>query len=75
MRLSNGFTGVTPASFTLSRKGDFVVSISKEGYETAEIPVKSQIAGAGAVGMAGNVLIGGIIGIGADAVKGATLSH
>lgn len=75
VRLSNGFTGVTPASFTLSRKGDLVVSVSKEGYETAEIPLKSQIAGAGAAGMAGNVLIGGIIGIGVDAVTGATLSH
>ena len=34
--------------------------------------ILSQVAGAGAAGMAGNVLIGGLIGIGVDAASGAT---
>jgi hypothetical protein len=75
VRLSNGFTGTTPTSFKIPRKGEFVVTISKEGYETANINVTTQIAGAGAAGMAGNVLVGGIIGAGVDAWSGGMLEH
>lgn len=75
VRLSSGFTGVTPTSFTVSRKGDIVVSVVKDGYEPVEVIVKSQIAGKGAAGFAGNVLIGGVIGMGVDAATGASLSH
>lgn len=75
VRLSNGFTGITPATFTVPRKGDLIVTLSKEGYETTEINVASQLAGAGTAGFLGNVLIGGIIGGGVDIATGATLSH
>jgi hypothetical protein len=75
VRVSNGFAGVTPVGFTISRRGDLIVTFSKEGYETVDVVVKAQMAGRGAVGLAGNVLIGGLIGIGVDAVTGATLSH
>ena len=70
--LSTGLNGKTPCSFKVSRKGGFVVKIEKEGYETVEIQVEGQISGAGAAGMAGNVLLGGIIGAGVDAATGAT---
>ncbi len=75
VRLSSGFTGVTPTAFTVSRKGDIVVSIIKDGYEPVEVVARSQIAGKGAAGFAGNVLIGGVIGMGVDAATGASLSH
>jgi hypothetical protein len=75
VRVSNGFTGTTPAIFTVPRKGDLYVTVSKEGYETANISVTTKIAGAGAAGFAGNILIGGIIGGGVDIATGATLSH
>ena len=39
------------------------------------VPVKTQVAGSGVAGFAGNVLIGGVIGMGADAYTGATLEH
>ncbi len=37
--------------------------------------VGTRIANAGAAGFAGNVLVGGIIGMGVDAASGATLEH
>jgi hypothetical protein len=48
------------------------VTIAKAGYEPIETDDKSQIVGAGAAGMAGNVLVGGLIGVGVDAYTGAT---
>lgn len=75
MRLSNGFTGITPAIFTVPRKGDIIVSYSKEGYESADVSVLSQLSGAGTAGFVGNALLGGIIGGGVDIATGATLSH
>jgi hypothetical protein len=36
--------------------------------------VESKVAGAGAAGVAGNVIIGGIIGVGIDAATGAAMS-
>lgn len=63
--------GKTPASFKLARKGEYKVTISKQGYETAEVIVTNKISGAGGAGMAGNVLFGGIIGAGVDASTGA----
>ena len=70
--LSIGLSGKTPCAFKVSRKGGFVVKIEKEGYETIELQVVGQISGGGAAGMAGNVLLGGIIGAGVDAATGAT---
>jgi hypothetical protein len=70
--LSIGLSGKTPCVFKVSRKGGFVVKIEKEGYETIEIQVVGQISGSGAAGMAGNILLGGIIGAGVDAATGAT---
>ena len=66
---------VTPCTFTVQRKDEFVVTIAADGYKTQEIPVKTQVASAGAAGFAGNVLIGGVIGMGVDAATGSTLEH
>lgn len=72
VRLSTGHTGKTPTSFQLPRKHGFDVYVSKEGYEPLTIHVSSQISGKGALGMSGNVLVGGLIGVGVDAMTGAT---
>ena len=61
----------TPCALVKKRKDEFIVRIEKEGYKPVEIPVRSVIAEAGAAGMAGNVILGGIIGAGVDAVTGA----
>ncbi len=71
VRLSNGMTGKTPTSFKLPRKDSLVVTIEKEGYETLTVNVNSQVSGAGAVGMAGNVLVGGLVGAVIDPLSGA----
>lgn len=62
----------TPCALVKKRKDEFVVRIEKEGYKPVEVPVRSVIADSGAAGMAGNVILGGIIGAGIDAISGAT---
>jgi hypothetical protein len=71
VRVSNGLSGFTPVTFTLRRKGDYVVTITKEGYENVSVNVTHKVVGAGSAGMAGNLLLGGIIGAAVDAGSGA----
>ena len=73
--LSNGLTCITPCSIKVKRRGEFTVNIEKDGYEPVVATVTSSIDGAGGAGMAGNVLVGGIIGAGIDAGSGAMHSH
>ena len=63
----------TPCSFTIARKSTFGVTVTKAGYKTFTGQVANKISGRGGAGMAGNVLAGGIIGIGVDAATGAAL--
>jgi hypothetical protein len=70
--LSTGQECVSPCTLKLKRKKSFTVTIVKEGFNEVTTQVVSQVAGAGAAGMAGNVLVGGIIGMGVDAATGAT---
>ncbi|HEY8579687.1 MAG TPA: translation initiation factor 2 [Beijerinckiaceae bacterium] len=74
-RTSLGHACVTPCTLSVSRKDEFSVTFSKDGYEPQTVPVRTQLAGAGAAGFAGNVLAGGIVGMGVDAATGATLEH
>jgi hypothetical protein len=70
---TNGFKcDATPCSIKMSRKSEFTATSTKPGYKQATVQVTHKTANAGAVGMAGNVLVGGLIGIGVDAVSGAT---
>jgi hypothetical protein len=62
----------TPCSLELKRKKDYTLEIKKAGYEPVKVSVLSQIVGSGAAGMAGNVVLGGLIGAGIDAMSGAT---
>jgi hypothetical protein len=74
-RTSIGHNCRTPCTLTVDRKSEFTVSYAKEGYRETSVPVATRLAGAGAAGLAGNLLIGGIVGIVADAATGATLEH
>lgn len=69
--VSNGLTGSTPGTFTLRRKGNYVVTIAKDGYEPVTVNVTHKVVGAGSAGMAGNILLGGLIGAAVDAGSGA----
>lgn len=75
MRTSNGLSCATPCTLTIARKAEFTAVFSKPGYHDVQIPVQTKIAGNGAAGFAGNILVGGVIGMAADAASGATLEH
>jgi hypothetical protein len=61
----------TPCSVKLKRKLEQVVTIRRENFEPVEVRVIPQVVGAGAAGMAGNVILGGLIGAAVDAGSGA----
>jgi hypothetical protein len=65
----------TPCTLTVQRKDEFNVVIGKPGFEPQTVFVGARLAGSGAAGFAGNVLVGGIVGMGVDAASGATLEH
>lgn len=64
----------TPCTVTVKRKKPLLISIQRDGYEPVTANVVPAVAGAGAAGMAGNVVLGGLIGAGVDAWSGATKS-
>lgn len=72
VQLSTGEHGVTPAKFIESRKKDVTVTVSKSGYVSQTVKVESKFSATGGTAMAGNVVAGGVLGIGIDAVSGAT---
>ena len=69
--LSSGERGVTPTKFVKSRRDNFTVTVSKPGYISQTVKVKSKGSATGGTAMAGNVVLGGPIGIGVDATSGA----
>jgi hypothetical protein len=74
-RTSLGHQCETPCTITISRKDEFNVSIEKEGFQRAQVPVITTIGGAGGAAFAGNILLGGVVGMGADAATGAAYDH
>jgi PEGA domain len=73
--LDTPVTCITPCVVQAKRSADITVSLNKEGYEPQVIPLTKDIPGTGAAGFAGNVLAGGLIGMGVDAYTGAALDH
>lgn len=74
METSNGHQcAATPCSIKMARRSEFIATLTRDGYEPATITVTNKVATAGGVAMAGNVLLGGIIGAGVDAGTGAML--
>ncbi|OAS25005.1 hypothetical protein [Methylobacterium platani] len=66
---------ITPCTLEVDRSDEFVATFTKPGYIPESIPVRTKVAGRGAASVAGNVLAGGIIGVGVDAYTGAALDH
>jgi hypothetical protein len=70
--LSTGERGVTPMKFVKPRRTEpFTVTVTKPGYVPQTVKVESKFGGTGGAAMAGNVILGGAIGIGVDAGTGA----
>jgi PEGA domain len=73
VRLTTGETCTTPCTLKLKRKNEFVVTVSKPGYQSVDMPVRGRMRGGGVAGAAGNVLIGGIVGGIVDGSNGSLL--
>jgi hypothetical protein len=73
--LENPTTCLTPCSVVVKRNADISVTVQKPGFEPQVIPLTREIQGTGAAGFAGNVIAGGLVGMGVDAVTGAARDH
>jgi hypothetical protein len=60
-------SGTTPTRVTLSRKQNHVITMEKEGFESESVAITKSMGGA----VAGNIIAGGLVGWGVDAVSGA----
>src|SRR3712207_2745830 len=65
----------TPCSIEIPRKDQFIATFTKPGYRPQQVTVGTQVAGGGTAGLAGNVLIGGIVGVVVDSANGSALDH
>jgi hypothetical protein len=66
---------VTPCAVQVNRNSELQVKIEMDGYEPEVVVLTREVAATGAAGFAGNILLGGVIGMGVDAVSGAPLDH
>ncbi|GLR84751.1 PEGA domain-containing protein [Bradyrhizobium iriomotense] len=68
-------TCTTPCSVVAKRNADISITFQKPGYESQVVQLQRDIPGTGAAGFAGNLLLGGIVGMGVDAATGAATDH
>jgi hypothetical protein len=68
--VDGSYRGQTPLSLELTRKDDHQVKMELAGYTTHEQTIKSGFNPM----VFGNILIGGIIGVGVDLISGASTS-
>ena len=66
---------ITPCAIVAKRNADIAVTFEKEGYQPQVVQLTTEIPATGAAGFAGNILAGGLVGMGVDAVTGAATDH
>jgi hypothetical protein len=66
---------ITPCAIVAKRSADISISFAKPGFETEVVTLTKEVPATGAAGFAGNVLAGGLIGMGVDAATGAALDR
>jgi hypothetical protein len=66
---------VTPCAIVAKRNADIAVTFQKHGYEPQTVQLTTEVPATGAAGFAGNILVGGLVGMGVDAVTGAATDH
>lgn len=71
IKTSHGYFCNAPCALKLPKKESFTVTASKKGYCSRVYNVISTMGGSGGAAMAGNVLVGGLIGAGVDSMTGA----
>jgi hypothetical protein len=68
-------TCTTPCAIVAKRSADISITFAKPGYQTEVVTLTKEIPAAGAAGFAGNILAGGLVGMGVDAATGAAQDH
>jgi hypothetical protein len=68
-------TCTTPCSIVAKRSADISITFEKPGYDSQTVQLTKEIPATGAAGFAGNIIAGGLVGMGVDAVTGAALDH
>ena len=69
---SHGYScSSTPCVIEVPRKDSFTVTLSKSGCEEKTVSVLTRMSKQGGAAVAGNVLVGGLIGLGIDSATGA----
>lgn len=71
MSTSHGYWCTTPCTLRMSRSDAFIATFTLPGHEAQSVPVESRVSGGGAAGLAGNLIIGGVVGGLVDASSGA----
>jgi PEGA domain len=66
---------ITPCAIVAKRSADISITFAKPGFETEVVTLTKEVPATGAAGFAGNVLAGGLIGMGVDAATGAAQDH
>lgn len=68
-------TCMTPCSIVAKRNADISITFQKEGFESQTVQLTKEVPVTGAAGFAGNIVAGGLVGMGVDAVTGAATDH
>jgi hypothetical protein len=66
---------ITPCAIVAKRSADISITFAKPGFESEVVTLTKEVPATGAAGFAGNVLAGGLIGMGVDAATGAAQDH
>lgn len=72
---SLGQSCITPCVIAIDRNKPFEATFRRDGFEHSVVAVRTEISREGGTSFAGNLLLGGPIGMGVDAVSGAALDH
>ena len=70
-----GMSCIGPCVLKVPRKKSFTVTAHMDGYLDASMPVGSRVSGGGGLGLAGNALVGGVIGGAVDVASGSMYDH
>ncbi len=67
VKLDGNRVGQTPMTVEVKRKSDHLLTIEKSGYQPESVAITRNVGGA----VFGNILAGGLVGWGVDAISGA----
>ena len=67
VKIDNQQVGNTPLTYKMERKGSHIISFELEGYQPYQTTITSKLSG----WVWGNIVLGGLIGLGIDAITGS----